>query len=297
MACGCHSRLPERLVDALKNMTGQHKSPEAFNPGEADADALARSHIARLLKGFDLAIADGSATALRRALDEFHLAILLDETRPEAYIGLGLCYLNLGDAARGLRYFDGCLERGFGSGAYASLTYEFDDRGGQTQSFEIDLDTVLGWRATCHLARHAPEAAARELAHVSREPALELRPGLAVLRGRLCLAEGDLVGAQRQLGEALAWDPDEPDAHFLRGQLHEHRGNIPAALRAYTRAIRIDPDEVDFRIARATLRIAAGDHKQAAKDLAAAQRQLAAQFPQPGMEALLSDLRKKTALG
>lgn len=273
------------------------KSPHAFHPGEADLDAIARSHVAQLLKGFELVIRDGSAIALHQALDVFHHAILLDETRPESYLGLGLCYLNLGDEIRGLRYFDLCLERGFGSGIYASLTYEFDDPQGMTQSFDISLDTVLGWRAACHLARHAPKAAARELARVSNEPALELRPELAVLRGRLCLAAGDIAGAQKQLGEALAWDPEEADAHFLRGQLHEHQGNLPAALRAYSRAIGIDPSEVDFRIARARLLASAGNYEQASKDLAVAQQHLAEQFPQPEKDALLSGLRRKIAIG
>ncbi len=272
-------------------------APNTGHPGEAGSDAASKTCIAQLLKGFELILGDGSARALHQASEAFYHAILSDEIRPESYVGLGLCCLNLGDAGRALRYFDLALVHGFGSGAYASLTYECDDPHGQTQSFDIDLDAVLGWRAACHLALHAPAAAARELARVSNDPALELRPGLAVLQGRIRLADGDLAGAQRCLGEALAWDPEEPDAHFLRGQLHAQRGDLPAALRAYSRAINIDPGEVDFRIARAGVLITLGNHERAREDLAAAREQLAEQFPQPEKEALLATLCHKVAMG
>ncbi|MCP5279690.1 MAG: tetratricopeptide repeat protein [Thiobacillus sp.] len=264
-------------------------------PGEADPDAAQGSYVAQLLKGFNLVIADASCAAIRQALETFSTAALLDDSRPEAYLGLALCHTNLGDHGRGLRYFDLCLRHGFGQGTYATLRHERDAEEGSTQTYEIGMDAVLGWRATCHLELGSPEAAKRELASLSPNPPHELRSGLAVLRGRIMLAEGDLAGAQRQLGEALAWEPGEPDAHFLRGQLHESRGAPQAALRAYTRAISLDPEEPDFRIARAGLLMAAGRTVQALEDLDIAECLLQEQHHQPAQLARIARMRDELA--
>lgn len=250
------------------------------NSWEAGSDALQKAYAAHLLTGFKLIIDDASPATLRQAEEAFAQAVLLDASRPEAYLGLALCHLDLGDPEHGLRYFNLCLEHGFGSGAYACLQYEHDDEDGETRAYDIGMDAVLIWRATCHLERGATEAAKLDLARLSDDPPLELRADLAVLRGRICLDKGDLAGAQRQLGEALAWDPDEADAHFLRGQLHERRGDPKAALRAYARAIRLDPAEPDFRIARASLLIEVGNPAKAEDDLTIAQRLLEAQSRQ-----------------
>ncbi len=260
---------------------------------QGDSSEAEQSCIAQMLKGFDLVIVDGSIAAMHLALEVFYQAILLDESRPEPYLGLGLCFLNLGDESRSLRYFDLCRAHGFGAGEYSSLTYEIDEQDGQTLSYDIDLDTVLGWRALCHLERHDLDAAAKELAGVSEHPASELRAGLAVLHGRIALSRGDLDKAQHQLGQALAWDPEAPDAHYLRGLLHEQRANWPAALVAYSRAIRLEQEALDFLMARARVHIAMGARSKAANDLDNVECLLSKLLPQPEKAALLAELRSR----
>jgi tetratricopeptide (TPR) repeat protein len=269
--------------------------PHFGQPGEPGPDAVQASYAAQLLRGFNLVITDASYAALKQAQEAFSTAVLLDDSRPEAYLGLALYHTNLGDHDRGLRYFDLCLEHGFGRGTYASIRYEHDDEDGAPQSYEIDKDVVLGWRAACHLERGGIEAAKRELAQISGAPLPELRAALAVLRGRICLAEGDLTGAQRHLGEALTLDPDEPDAHFQHGLLHECWGAPQAALRAYAKAISLDPDETDFRIARAALLMAAGKIDQAAGDLEIAERLLEEKQCQPEKIARIARMRSEIA--
>lgn len=258
-------------------------------------DAVQKAYVAQLLKGFDLAIADGTSLALHAAQEAFTRAILMDDSRPEAYLGLAYCHMNLGDPERALRYFDLCSARGFGTEPFASLLYEHDDEDGLTQSYEVGMDTVQGWRATCHLERGAPDAARHELERLSDDPPQELRAVLAVLRGRIRLAKGDLEGTQHQLGEALAWDPDDPDAHFLRGRLHEHRGDAQAALQAYARAIRIAPDDPDFRIAHAELLITKSKVEQAIEDLTIAQRLLEEMSPHASKLERIARLRTELA--
>lgn len=257
----------------------------------ADRDDATRACVAQLLQGFDLAIGDGSARALHLALDLFSRAALLDPSRPEPFLGLGLCCMNLGHESRGLDFFDQCLARGFGRGDFAKLSYERDDAHGGTRTFEIALDNVLCWRAVCHLGLDDPDAAARELARVSEDPAVELRGGLCALRGLVYFAAADLFAAERELGQALAWDRDEPDAHVLRALLHERRGELTASLRAFGRAIRLDPTEPDRRVAHARVLLAAGQGRKAAQELSAAQRLLEQELPQSERLARIAALR------
>lgn len=262
---------------------------------ESDLEAAQKAYVAQLLKGFDLAIADGTSLALHAAQEAFTRAVLMDDSRPEAYLGLAYCHMNLGDPDRALCYFDLCSARGFGSEPYESLLYEHDDEDGLSHSYEVGLDTVQGWRATCHLERGAIDAAKHEMGRLSHDPPQELRAGLAVLHGRICLAEGNLEGAQRRLGEALAWDSNDPDAHCLRGQLHEHRGDAQAALQAYARAIRIAPDDPDFRIAHAELLITKSKVKQAIEDLTIALRLLEEMSPHAPKLERIARLRAELA--
>lgn len=265
--------------------------PKRHLESKLDQEDGAEDFLATLLQGFDLAIGDGSVGALHQALNVFSRAVLIDDTRPEPYLGLALCYSNLGGQVRGLRYFDACLEHGFGAGDFTNLCYEQGDPHGQTRTFDIGLDHVLIWRATCHLEQNATEAARQDLNRISDDPATELRAELATLKARLCLALDDPTNAQHHLGQALGWDPDEPDAHFIRGHLHARAGDAQAALKAYSRAIKIDPNEPDFRITRAKLLLSIGSPNKASEDLAAAEQILAKELPQPDKIKRINQLR------
>ena len=274
------------ILSSLCGKPGVEDAPEAFG--------------AALLKGFNLAIGDGSAGALHAALDVFAHAVLIDDTRPEPYLGLALSYSNLGDCARGRMYFDICLQHGFGDGDFKTLCYEQDDPAGETETFDISLDHVLIWRAMCHLEQNSTKAAREDLRRISGDPVHELRAGLSALQARLCLALDDPVGAKRHLSQAFSWDPDEPDAHFVRGCLHEKAGNFSAALTAYSRAIKLDPNEPGFRIARAELELNCEEPDKARQELMVAAQIIAEELPQPDkterIHQLLSKIGSGTAL-
>lgn len=249
--------------------------------------------LAKLLEGLDLAILDGGPEAMRKALDCFSTAVLIDDTRPEPHLGMGFCYSNLGDETRAVRSFDACLERGFGSDDFPCMVYEFDNDDCMTEVVEIGPAQVMSWRANCHLALGRVDAALRDLDRIGEPDDLALDAEVTVLRARVCLVRGDQEGARRQLSRALGFDPANPDAHFLRGRLHELGGDPDAALKAYRKACRLDPEEIDFRIAAAGSYLEHADPDAAARELAIARTLLAGQFPQPARVAQLDALQAR----
>nr|WP_240906099.1 tetratricopeptide repeat protein [Thiorhodococcus mannitoliphagus] len=217
---------------------------------------------------------------MHEALEHFARAVLLDETRPEAHLGLGFCYANLGDDRRAIRHYDACLERGFGSRDYPHLCYEYDGSDEQTWTVEINLDQVLLWRADCWLSLDRIEPARHDLERLSAPDAPDTRAEIAVLRAKILLAENQPDATQRELSRALGWDPEHPEAHYLRGRVHECHGRFPEAVKAYARAMRLDPEAPEFRVSRARVYLALGEKRKAEADLRAAKALLSQQLPQ-----------------
>ncbi|MCB1877726.1 MAG: tetratricopeptide repeat protein [Chromatiales bacterium] len=254
-------------------------------------EAAPTDFLAALLAGCAQALADGTVPALHRGLALFAKALLLDETRPEPHVGMGLCYANLGDDDRAIRHFDLCLALGFGQGDYAELVYEYDGPDGETWVVDIAEEQVLLWRAGCQVSLGKAELAKRDLERVSRSVDPDIRAQSSVVWATIHLFSGSLDAAQRQLGQALALDPDNPQAHFVRGRIHEQRGRISSAIKAYNRAIKLDAEAAEFQVARARVFLAAGDPGSARSDLHAAENLLSQQLPQPKLIAEIAQIQ------
>jgi hypothetical protein len=152
--------------------------------------------LASLFQGFAFSVADGTAPALHQALDSFGRAALLDDTRPEPYIGLGMCFGLLGDDGRAVRHFDACLERGFGRAPFEEVVYEFEDDSGETLEVQLGLNQILAWRAGALLSLERADQAEKDIAPLQEVGEGDLQAEVAVLRAKVSLARGDASGAQ-----------------------------------------------------------------------------------------------------
>lgn len=85
--------------------------------------------------------------------------------------------------------------------------------------------------------------------------------------GRQALAEGDAARALRLAEDAAEQVPEEAAFHGLRGQALAEQGRDEQALAALDRAIELDPEFFQTRLARGSLRRAAGDGDGAREDL------------------------------
>ena len=110
--------------------------------------------------------------------------------------------------------------------------------------------------ASDHLAAGHVEDAATELAAaVSLDPA---NPELQTLQARVCLARGDLAGAERLLEGAAAEDGLRGEAEYLLGVIEEQRLRWASALEHYVCAAEADPQEVAYLVARAQVMLQQG---------------------------------------
>src|SRR4051794_28081363 len=85
----------------------------------------------------------------------------------------------------------------------------------------------------------------------------------ALERGWLALEAGRPFDAAKQVDEALALEPDSPDAFTLTGAIKASLGDTDAALEAYERASELDPEYVDPLLSAAELLLDLGEAKDA----------------------------------
>lgn len=85
-------------------------------------------------------------------------------------------------------------------------------------------------------------------------------------RGKARYLARDFEGALRDLGRAIAIDPDLLPAYLCRGVLFEERGLPREAMHNYGKAIRLSPRDPDAWLARAEMHRAAGEHAAALAD-------------------------------
>ena len=95
-------------------------------------------------------------------------------------------------------------------------------------------------------------------------------PNLAssYLAGRIALADGDLRAAARNLGDALALDPDDLELRREVFTLHLGVGDYPAAITLARSLVEIDPDAEDAELMLVFQDVRAGDFVEARKAMA-----------------------------
>jgi hypothetical protein len=101
-------------------------------------------------------------------------------------------------------------------------------------------------RPRLQLARLAPPAQALALL-AEAEQIAPGDPGIASLKGRAYLQQGDAPRALAEFGRALAQRPDDPKAILNRGVALEALGQREAALADYRRALERDPCQPQAR--------------------------------------------------
>jgi tetratricopeptide (TPR) repeat protein len=95
-------------------------------------------------------------------------------------------------------------------------------------------------------AGHIEDAATELAAAVSLDPA---NPKLLTLQARVCLARGDLTGAERVLAGAPAENELRAEVEYLLGIIAEQRLHWTEALERYVGAADADPHEVAYVVA------------------------------------------------
>jgi spermidine synthase len=96
-----------------------------------------------------------------------------------------------------------------------------------------------------------PGDAAREWQRQLGDP--EKRYLAAEALGRLALLQGDVAGARRALGQALAWNPDDGRAKGLLAGALAAQGETGKALALFREAVRANPTDVPTRLRLVTL--------------------------------------------
>ncbi len=115
--------------------------------------------------------------------------------------------------------------------------------------------------ASDHLGAGHVEDAATELAAAIRlDPA---HPALETLHARVCLARGDLAGAERLLENALAKDELRGEVEYLLGIIAEQRLQWAPALEHYVRAAAANPQEVAYVVAMVQVMLQQGQAEDA----------------------------------
>ena len=76
-------------------------------------------------------------------------------------------------------------------------------------------------------------------------------PGGHLLRGRILLEQGDVLGALGSFGRGLELTPEDPEFHYFCGLCYERLGNRETALARYRRAIGFDPSAPQYVLAAA----------------------------------------------
>lgn len=228
---------------------------------------------------------------LVEALAEFQALATLEPFRPEPMLGAAICEAALGRSEKALASLKACWALGFGDARFPGFAFQRED---DEEIETVDLGPGQARMLQAELHFELGDVAAAEAMADRLDGAIdvEYEAHVHTLKGLCRLAADDVEGAQRNLGEALAWDRNFPPAHFLRGRLWEARREPAKALGTYDRAVRLDPDEPQFRLARARLRLETGA-AGASQDLEAIDRQVAAGYGGAWVIAAAAELKNR----
>jgi tetratricopeptide (TPR) repeat protein len=211
---------------------------------------------ALLYKGFSLFFLSGNDyEALNEAIKIFAQAVKIDPKRPEAFVGIGMCYFTLGDNEKALPHIEQALMNNFGVDArYETILFEHLSDGDEPEDgleYEFTLDYVVMTRAMIHFNLGNIDQAEKDLDGVFDNIPEEYTVDKLLLRAGIFIQRNKLEEALQYVEKALAIDPDSADAHYTMGLLLLENGNVEAAIKAFSQSISLDPEDPDALMARA----------------------------------------------
>lgn len=177
------------------------------------------------------------------AEDALTKAIALDSSHPASYFFRGMAKRNLNKFTEAATDFEKALKLGWKPQIIAKqyLADSYFDTKDFTKAFPLyketattdpsDINRFVRPIALAINQLNKPKEAT-DLANV----AFKTHPGSAMaynLLGWAAIANNDLVGAHKNLSEALKLDPNLDAAHLNLGQLYEREGKIDSAMREY----------------------------------------------------------------
>jgi tetratricopeptide (TPR) repeat protein len=214
-----------------------------------------RCYAALLLQGYKrYFLADDSDTLINEAKNYFMQAAQTDSERPEAFLGLGLCYYFLSDYKTALHHIEQALLIGFGTGDYEEIRYEHipeDADPDNPDVFVMGIAELMLIRASIFYFLDDINAAQHDLDAVFENINDEYAAFKNLLRAEIYLERNDIIQARRYLGEVLVLEPNDPEAHTLRGLILSEEGDADNAIKAFSYVLKLLPDNIDALLARA----------------------------------------------
>lgn len=215
-----------------------------------------KDYAALLLKGFKgYFLQQDDFAAINRAKELFEQAIETDPERPEAYLGLGLCYYIFGQDEAALTHIEMGLVNGFGvDDRYESILFEYSpDEDGPDDPFvfELGIEALIMHRAIIHMNMGNLELATQDLDGIFDNIPEEYNAEKHAIRAEIALRSEDMENAKRHIEKALSLDPDSSYTHSICGFLYLEEDNAQAAINSLSRALSIDPMVPETLMARA----------------------------------------------
>jgi putative PEP-CTERM system TPR-repeat lipoprotein len=212
---------------------------------------------------------------VRTAIIHLKNAIQGEPTLAEARLLLGGAYLRIGDYAGAEKELETALEHGASPSdalpilgqAYLRQS-KFDELLDRLtpgdRGVEVEAQ-LLALRAYAHLGKQEfdkGEALLRQA--IALQPdAPQARLGLALLHRQ----RGDAAAAEAEVDHVLARDPENAEALNLKGELRRRAGDGDAALAAFDKAVSVEENNMMARLGRAAIYVAQNENAKAQADV------------------------------
>ncbi|WP_018880173.1 XrtA/PEP-CTERM system TPR-repeat protein PrsT [Thioalkalivibrio sp. ALE9] len=210
----------------------------------------------------------------RGARIEYRNALQLNTDAPATRRSLGVVYLQLDNPEEARRQLERAQSLGIPEAQVALPLAEAwfaTDRFARIRSQSVPEDLAAEERPRLHALRAVAFAAVGERdaaeAELAQVEASEQAPLQALAHAHLSMAEGDAERAMASLEQALDQDPELAHAWSLLGEYRRITGDSEGAEEAFTRAIEVRPASGRDYMARAMVRLNAGDYEGARADV------------------------------
>ncbi len=210
----------------------------------------------------------------RGARIEYRNALKLNTEAPATRRNLGMVYLQLDNPAEARRQLERAQSLGIPDAQVALPLAEAWfalDQFGRIRAQQVPEDLAAEDRPRLHALRAIAfaavgdrDAAEGELAGVGAGEQESLQ---ALARAHLSMADGDAESAIASLEQALDLEPGLGQAWSLLGQFRRITDDLEGAEEAFSQAIEVRPVSGRDHMARAMVRLSAGDHKGAREDV------------------------------